>query len=342
MNFKNTTLALLAVLLGGLFISGAPNRAHAQSYTGTIPSGNVYGNGTAGAAKPSGTPVGTLLDRVFGSTDGSVLYRSGGSWAESTNPALLYGIFNGTSAPASAAGQSVVGGTFAVPTLANNGQAWLYNTTAGGAAFQGQGSSTDLVFRNKGGSTVCSVATGTQTIACNTLSLTNALAVGNGGTGGNAASGTLLDNITGFAGTGYIRRTGAGAYAFSAAASGAQYLAGTATNVPLEPSVIYQAETTTTFGATTTFDFSTFINTAVTLTGNITTMTLSNVKAGQAGTITFIQDGTGSRTTVWNSNFKFAGGATPTLSTAAGKIDVLSYSCRSATFCVASLLTDVR
>lgn len=335
---KKTANALLtAALLGGFFVSAA----HAQSFTGTIKSGYVYGNATASEIKPSGTPVGSLLDRAFGTTNGSVLYRSGGSWAESTNPTLLYGIFNGTSAPASAAGQSVVGGTFGVPTLANNGQAWLYNTTAGGAVLQGQGSGTDFSLLNKSGSTVCSVATGTQSLGCNTLSLTNALGVANGGTGGNAASGTLLDNITAFAGTGYIRRTGAGAYAFSSAATGAQYLAGTAANVPIDPSVVYQAETTTTYGATTTFDFSTFINTAVTLTNNITTMNVSNVKAGQAGTITFIQDATGSRTTVWNSVFKFAGGATPTLSTAASAIDVLSYSCRSATFCVASLIQNV-
>jgi hypothetical protein len=125
-------------------------------------------------------------------------------------------------------------------------------------------------------------------------------------------------------------------------AANADYLAGTSTAKLIAPSVIYQAETTTTFGSTTTFDFATFINTVVTLTGNITTMTLSNVTAGKAGTIAFIQDGTGSRTTVWNTVFKFAGGVTPTLSTAINSIDILSYSCRSATNCVAALIKDVK
>jgi hypothetical protein len=129
--------------------------------------------------------------------------------------------------------------------------------------------------------------------------------------------------------------------AAAAIANASQYFSG-ASNVLVPANVIYQAETTTTFGSTTTFDFSTFINTAVTLTGNITTMTLGNVKAGQAGTIAFIQDATGSRTTVWNSIFKFTGGATPTLSAAPNAVDVLSYACRSATFCVASLLNNVR
>lgn len=171
--------------------------------------------------------------------------------------------------------------------------------------------------------------------------LTGQVAVANGGTACATASGTCLDNITGFSSTGYQNRTGAGTYAFNPAATAAQYFAGTASKV-VESGVIYQAETTTSFAATTVFDFSTFINTAVTLTGNITTQTLSNVKAGQAGTIAFIQDGTGSRTTVWNSIFKFTGGATPTLTTTAAAVDVLSYSCRSASFCVASLLANVK
>ncbi|PXX37653.1 MULTISPECIES: hypothetical protein [Burkholderia] len=40
--------------------------------------------------------------------------------------------------------------------------------------------------------------------------------VAKGGTGCTAASGTCLDNITGFASTGFLKRTGAGAYAFVA------------------------------------------------------------------------------------------------------------------------------
>ena len=42
------------------------------------------------------------------------------------------------------------------------------------------------------------------------------IGVAYGGTGGSAASGTLLDNITGFSGTGFLKRTGAGAYSFIA------------------------------------------------------------------------------------------------------------------------------
>lgn len=110
----------------------------------------------------------------------------------------------------------------------------------------------------------------------------------------------------------------------------------------LQPSVVYTAEITTTYGTTTTFDFNNFIHSSVTLTGNITTMSVSNARAGKAGVIRFIQDGTGSRTTVWNSIFKFSGGAPPTLTTTASMIDVLSYFCSTATYCAASLAKDVK
>lgn len=46
------------------------------------------------------------------------------------------------------------------------------------------------------------------------------LAVARGGTGGGSASGTLLDNISGFSGTGFLTRTGSGTYAFQSATNG--------------------------------------------------------------------------------------------------------------------------
>jgi hypothetical protein len=118
--------------------------------------------------------------------------------------------------------------------------------------------------------------------------------------------------------------------------------AGTAPLKIVAPAVIWPPEVEITYGTTTTFDMSTFRDAVVTLTGNITTMTLSNPTVGKSGSITFIQDGTGSRTTVWDSKFKFAGGTTPTLSTTAAAVDILSYQCRTSTFCFAALMKDVR
>jgi hypothetical protein len=136
------------------------------------------------------------------------------------------------------------------------------------------------------------------------------------------------------------------AYAMLAAAAlatQANYYAAAA-NTVVPTNIIYPPEVTITYGATTTIDFDTLINGVVTLTGNITTLTLSNVRAGKAGTIRFIQDATGSRT--WpaggNTILKYAGGTLPSLSTTANAVDVLVYACSTATFCMASLNKDVR
>ncbi len=124
-------------------------------------------------------------------------------------------------------------------------------------------------------------------------------------------------------------------------ATTANFEAGTA-NKLLDANVVFSPEVTTTFGATTSFDFNTFINTKVTLTGN-TALTCSNMKAGQAGTISFIQDSTGTRVITpataagWCSQFRFPAATIPTLTTSASAVDILAYSCRSSTYCAASL-----
>ncbi len=124
-------------------------------------------------------------------------------------------------------------------------------------------------------------------------------------------------------------------------ASVANFEAGTANKI-LDANVVFTSETTTTYGTTTSFDFNTFINTKVTLAGNITTMNCSNMKAGQAGTISYIQDGVGSRTAAFNTGtcstvLKFANATFPTLTTSASAVDILSYSCRSSSYCAAAL-----
>jgi hypothetical protein len=118
-------------------------------------------------------------------------------------------------------------------------------------------------------------------------------------------------------------------------ATSAQFAAATSNKV-LAADKVFTSEVAVTYGTTTTFDFSTFINASVTLTGNITTVAFTNVKAGQAGLLRFIQDGTGSRTipATINSTLKCAGGCNYTLSTAANAVDVIGYTCVSATYCI--------
>jgi hypothetical protein len=94
--------------------------------------------------------------------------------------------------------------------------------------------------------------------------------------------------------------------------------------------------------ATITVDMSTFINASVTLGGNRTLGNPSNTTDGKTGAIYITQDGTGSRTLAYSSNWKFASGAAPVLSTTAGAVDVLFYQVKSSTFIYATLVKDVK
>lgn len=88
--------------------------------------------------------------------------------------------------------------------------------------------------------------------------------------------------------------------------------------------------TTLTDAATITPDFSASCNFTVTLGGNRTLANPTNVVAGQSGSI-FIVQSTGSNTLSWGSNWDWAGGSAPTLSTGAGAVDRVDYIARSAT-----------
>jgi hypothetical protein len=121
-------------------------------------------------------------------------------------------------------------------------------------------------------------------------------------------------------------------------ATSANLEAGTSNKV-LTADIIYDAEVTVTFSATQTLDFNTFLNARITATANTTSLTCSNIKASQSGVITWVQDGTGSRTMVagWCSQFRWAGGSRGVLSTAINAIDALFYQCVSTTICYVSL-----
>lgn len=89
--------------------------------------------------------------------------------------------------------------------------------------------------------------------------------------------------------------------------------------------------TTLTDAATITPDLSTSCNFTVTLGGNRTMANPTNAVAGQSGSIFIVQDATGSRTLSWGSNWDWAGGTAPTLTTTANAVDRVDYIVRSAT-----------
>jgi hypothetical protein len=63
----------------------------------------------------------------------------------------------------------------------------------------------------------------------------------------------------------------------------------------------------------------------------------TNTKVGQKGRLIIQQDATGSRAVTWGSNYKFANGIAPVLSTTANATDVLYYDVRSSTYIIISL-----
>jgi hypothetical protein len=95
-------------------------------------------------------------------------------------------------------------------------------------------------------------------------------------------------------------------------------------------------------GATITPNFATANNFSLTLGGNRTLANPTNQTAGQSGAITITQDGTGSRTLAYGSNWKFSNGTAPTLTTSANAVDVLVYFCESSSRITARLVSDVK
>jgi hypothetical protein len=87
----------------------------------------------------------------------------------------------------------------------------------------------------------------------------------------------------------------------------------------------YSPAITLTDGATLNWDTSLGQVAQVTLGGNRTFAAPTNLVDGGFYSLLIIQDGTGSRTISWNAVFDFTGGTAPTLSTAAGSKDLITW-----------------
>jgi hypothetical protein len=101
------------------------------------------------------------------------------------------------------------------------------------------------------------------------------------------------------------------------------------------------AITALTDGATITPDFAVANNFSVTLGGSRTLANPTNLTAGASGCIWITQDGTGSRTLAYGSQWDFTGGTAPTLTTTAAAVDCLAYSVQSSSRITATLITNL-
>lgn len=154
-----------------------------------------------------------------------------------------------------------------------------------------------------------------------------ALAIANGGTGAStpAAARTNLDVYSKAEVDAAV--AGGGGSGLTAAAD-TEVWTGTSTSKGITPKALFDAAKfqTLTDGATITPDFGAGLNFKVTLGGNRTLANPINAKDGQSGVIRVIQDGTGSRTLAYGSNWRFPGGtSTAVLSTTANAIDIIAY-----------------
>lgn len=96
-----------------------------------------------------------------------------------------------------------------------------------------------------------------------TLGWTGTLSVARGGTGGGSASGTLVDNISGWSSTGIIARTGAGTYAF-------RTIAGTANQITVTNGSGVSGDPTLSLPSAITFPGSGTFTTDLTVNGSAT------------------------------------------------------------------------
>lgn len=143
--------------------------------------------------------------------------------------------------------------------------------------------------------------------------------------------------------SGLLKADASGNVSAEAAASASEVRAGTATKyVNIANTYSALDLVTLTDAATISVDMSTFLNATVTLAGNRTLGSPTNEKVGQSGVIYIVQDATGSRTLAYGSDWKFAGGTVPTLTTTASAVDALFYTVRATNFIYASLVKDVK
>lgn len=372
------TIAGLATANSGVLITSSGG---VPSISSTLPSAvqaNITALGTIATGVWQGTPVALAYGGTnanLTASNGGIFYSTASagailagtvtanlpllsgssttpSWAAISYPASATSggvpYFSSTSAMASSAalgsGQIVLGGgTGSAPTtstnasISNGALSLGTNTSVLGSVKMFGSTSGDVTV---GPAAIAGTATIFQLPATNGTSGYVLQTNGSGVTSWvNPSSGGTVTSVAAGTGMSFSTITTTGSVAIDGATA-SNFEAGTANKV-LTADIVFTTETTTTYGTTTTFDFSGFFNTKVTLTGNITTATCSNIKAGQSGTIRFIQDGTGSRTAVWCSQFKWAGGTTGTLTTTASAVDALVYSCSSTSYCVVSLIKNV-
>ena len=163
--------------------------------TGPALVGNVSNTLSSGA-----TSTTTLTSSNAGFLNTLKILNSGGAGTANTGAGVYIG--STVSAQQLSITNFSNGTSYAATILANSSVTSLTISAAGSGG---------LIFT--GSPITIGTGTGALSVISGVLSA-GTLSTGNGGTNCSTASGTCLDNITGFSSTGFLKRTGAGAYSF--------------------------------------------------------------------------------------------------------------------------------
>lgn len=189
--------------------------------TGTVTSITAGVGLTGGVISSTGT-VALDLTRVFTSGATGLVPASGGG-------TVKYLRADGTWQTAITAinfGNGLLGGMVTTTGAISIDPSFLFTNISSGLVPASGGGAAN--FLRADGTWVAPAGTGVSSFTAGTTGLTpsspttgaivlgGVLVTANGGTNCAAASGTCLDNITGFSATGFMRRTGAGTYTFTA------------------------------------------------------------------------------------------------------------------------------
>lgn len=173
----------------------------------------------------------------------------------------------------------------------------------------------DASLNSGSGAWVLMTPAATASVDLTSGNVTGTLPMSKGGTG-NTVTGTS-GQIAVSDGSKYVPATGATASEYRSAATD---------KILLADDVWSAAGTVAlTDGTTIALDLSSGINFTLTIGGNRTLSNPTNVKVGQTGWIRIQQDGTGSRTLAYGSNYKWNAATAGVLSTTASAVDLLVY-----------------
>ncbi len=323
------TSLLLGNGSGGFSAYAAHSCTGSQFVNGVSATGGLTCGSVSGASGGTVTSVGLTMPAGF-TVSGSPVTGSGTLSVSTALSGLLKG--TGTGITTATSGTDYAPATSGTSMLKGNG-AGGFSAASAGTDYAPATSGTSLLLGNGSGGFSAYAAhscTGSQFV--NGVSATGVLTCGSvSGSSGGTVTSVGLSMPSHFTVTG-SPVTGAGTLAVTESAqacAGSGFVNGTdnngnntcATGVNYSGSQYYSPENS----ASTSIDWNNGNVQYLDLTsGGANTVTFANPKNGGRYLLMVMQGGTGSNTVTWPANVKWSGGTAPTLTSTAGKVDIIT------------------